>query len=35
MPELLPMVAAEAVLGAAEEDLGPEMCVYGFERDLE
>jgi len=35
MPELLPMVAAEAVLRAAEEDLGPEICVYGFERDLE
>jgi len=35
MPELLPIVAAEGVLEAAEEDLGPEICIYGFERDLE
>jgi len=35
MPEMLPIAAAEIDLRVVEEPLGPEMCVFGFETDLE
>ena len=33
--ELLPIAEAEGDLRAVEGQLGPEMCVFGFETDLE
>jgi len=35
MQELRPIAEAEGDLRAVEEQLGPEMGVYGFETDLE
>ena len=35
MQELLPIAEAEDDLRAVEAQLGPEMCVFGFEMDLE
>ena len=35
MPGLLPIPEAEVDLRVVEAQLGPEMCVFGFETDLE
>jgi hypothetical protein len=35
MQELRPLAEAEGDLRAVEGQLGPEMCVFGFETDLE
>ena len=35
MPEMLPIAEAQGDLRAVEGQLGPEMCVFGFETDLE
>ena len=34
MQELLPIAEAEGDLRAVEGQLGPEMCVFGFEKDI-
>jgi len=35
MEELQPIAEAEGDLRAVEVQLGPELCVFGFEKDLE